>query len=325
MYHGKKLIIGPHIVVRGSQKNYAHFLNYNMSETPDSIYFEDLVAKAIFFKTAEKIYGVKPNSIGDMRYITVPYSVSWINYKTNNQVDLYKIWKTQGLSKEMEELIYQVMVQIDTYLNENAPGSLYGEWAKKEDCWAQIRQQDLDIDLELINQDLLKQEGKRKKISDDEIEDTELKFQLERIKAIPYTIWKKIEKWGYDAEGLTKHQQTLTFNIAGKVRRNVKISPIERQRAIEIIDIVIEKAPDLLFEIDNLDIAEDEAGKYEQEITIELVKKMVAWDKKNKKLKDHYYKYMLNVAEGRTSFNERTKSYVRNNLKYIERFGFKPE
>ena len=31
VYNGKKLVIGPHIVVRGSQKNYAQFLNYNFS------------------------------------------------------------------------------------------------------------------------------------------------------------------------------------------------------------------------------------------------------------------------------------------------------
>ena len=58
IYKGNKLVIAPHIVVRGNQKNYAHFLNYNYKNKPDSIFFEDTVAKAIIFKTSEKIYEI---------------------------------------------------------------------------------------------------------------------------------------------------------------------------------------------------------------------------------------------------------------------------
>ncbi len=72
---GRKAIVGPHIVTRGSQKNYAQFLSYNFDSKIDNIYFEDAIALAILFKTAEKVYGVSPNAIGDMRYITLPTTV----------------------------------------------------------------------------------------------------------------------------------------------------------------------------------------------------------------------------------------------------------
>jgi hypothetical protein len=52
VYNGKRLVIGPHTVVRGSQKNYAQFLNYNFSFKPDNIWFEDAIAKAILFSSA---------------------------------------------------------------------------------------------------------------------------------------------------------------------------------------------------------------------------------------------------------------------------------
>ena len=42
IWNGKKLVIGPHIVVRGSQKNYVQFLNYNMPKKPDNIFYEDV-------------------------------------------------------------------------------------------------------------------------------------------------------------------------------------------------------------------------------------------------------------------------------------------
>jgi hypothetical protein len=55
VFSGKKLVVGPHLVVRGSQKNYAQFLNYNFNIKPNNIWFEDTIAKAILFINAEKI------------------------------------------------------------------------------------------------------------------------------------------------------------------------------------------------------------------------------------------------------------------------------
>jgi hypothetical protein len=41
IWNGKRLAIGPHVVVRGSQKNYVQFLNYNMPDKPDNVFYED--------------------------------------------------------------------------------------------------------------------------------------------------------------------------------------------------------------------------------------------------------------------------------------------
>src|SRR5262249_43427791 len=78
----KKVVIGPHIVVRGNEKNYVEFIKHNLIDKPDNVYFEDLIAKAILYKSAEKVYGVKPNAIGDLRYITVPYALAWLSHQT---------------------------------------------------------------------------------------------------------------------------------------------------------------------------------------------------------------------------------------------------
>jgi len=135
VYLEDKLVIGPHIVVRGSQKNYAQFIAYNIPKNPDNKYFEDAIAKAILFRTAEKLYGIKPNSIGDMRYITVPYTLALLSYKKGTKINLSEIWKKQGISNELETTIYDLMVQVEQFIKKNAPGALYGEWAKKEECW----------------------------------------------------------------------------------------------------------------------------------------------------------------------------------------------
>lgn len=146
VYIEDRLVIGPHIVVRGSQKNYAQFIAHNIPENPNNKYFEDAIAKAILFRTAEKLYGIKPNSIGDMRYITVPYTLALLSFRRDVEINLSDIWKKQIISEGLQEIIYNLMIQVEQFIKENAPGALYGEWAKKEDCWMKLKNELFNIE-----------------------------------------------------------------------------------------------------------------------------------------------------------------------------------
>ena len=209
VFDGKKLVIGPHTVVKGSQKNYVQFINYNLIKKPDNIYFEDIVSKTILFKTAEKIYGIKPAAIGDLRYITVPYSISLLTFETKGKLDLYKIWKNQSLSENLKSLLYDLMVVVESTIKNSAEknhGALYGEWAKKEECWLDLKKQEFDIDFTLLKEDFEdnKSPSKRKRLAD--LEETELlriKEEFDKIKSIPYQVWNTIQDWGRRTEFLS--------------------------------------------------------------------------------------------------------------------------
>ena len=324
VFEGKKLVIGPHIVVRGGQKNYVQFINYNEVKNPDNIYFEDTVAKAIIFRSAEKIYGVKPYAIGDMRYITVPYAIAYLGYLTNYKLDLYKIWKNQSISEQLSNLLYDLMVNIEGYIKKNAPGSLYGEWAKKEECWFSLKNSGIKIDPELLRDDLANSKNPtiRRKISDNDSDNQQIQEDFEKIKSIPHKVWDKIEQWGLVSEKLTQQQRNTALTIAGRVRNKSNISDYERITGLKIIDIVIDNAPEILFEID--DIKNEDIKKNDQtiNITLELIKKMVEWDRKNKKLKDHHFIFMDNVVKGKYPLNERSKSFAIISYNHIKRYGF---
>jgi len=323
IWSGKKLVIGPHVVVRGGQKNYVQFLNYNMPEVPDNVFYEDLVAKAIIFKSAERLYGVKPNSIGDMRYITVPYSLALLNLRIDFKIDLYKIWKNQSVSENFKKILYELMVQLENFIKSNAPGSLYGEWAKKEECWNAIKENNFNIDFNSLKPDFINTKTPvRKSITEDEQVKIEIQEELERIKAIPYQIWNKIESWGRETGELTSYKSSIALNMSGRVRNNSFISDNERKNAIEIIDKVIETAPDLLFEIDDIEIHKEEIVEEVPQINIELIQKMLSWDKKNKRLQDHHFRFMWNVANNKQPLDERAKKYALNNLKILKKYGF---
>ncbi|MFA6128247.1 MAG: AIPR family protein [Bacteroidales bacterium] len=326
---GKKLIIGPHFVVRGNQKNYVQFINYNLVKQPDSIYFEDTVAKAMLFRTAEKIYGIKPNAIGDLRYITVPYSISLLIFQTFNKLDLYKIWKNQGISEQLKSLLYDLMVEVESLIKDSAQknhGALYGEWAKKEDCWIDLKNQQLNIDFNLIRSDFEDKNNpsQRKRISDEESAGIQIEEEIEKLRSVPSSVWHDIEAWGKATGELTEQRKTVAFNLAGRIRANTKITEYERQTGIVILDLVIEKAPELLDHIDELN--DNSKNQYEKpNISLELIKKIVQWDKKNRKLKDLEYKFMLDLAEGRKPFSERNKFIAGLNLSKVKRYGFSEE
>lgn len=325
IFDGKKLVIGPHIVVRGNQKNYVQFINYNLSKKLDSIYFEDIVAKTILFRSTEKIYGIKPNSIGDMRYLTVPYSISLLNYHTNNKLDLYKIWKNQSVSEQLKTLLYDLMVKVEGFIKTQAPGSLYGEWAKKEECWIAVRKNDFDIDFKILKDDLesSKNSSARKRMTDEETSLIQIQEELERIKSVPFMIWRKIENWGKDTDLLNPQQRDVAYNLAAHLRTNSKISDYERNSGIRILNFVIENSPELLKEVDKIVLEESKNVKQEIKITLELLKKMVLWDRKNKRLKDFEYRYLDDMSEGKVALTIKNKQIAGWHLAKLKKFGFK--
>src|ERR1035437_5508773 len=320
---GKKIVVGPHWVVKGNQKNYAQFIGLNLEKKVDSIYYEDIISKAILFRTAEKLYGVKPNSIGDMRYLTVPYSISYFGYQTDHKLDLYRIWRNQGLSEPFKKLLYHLMKEVEQFIKTEAPGALYGEWAKKEECWNELKKEKIDIDFNSIKADFEdpKNPSQRKRLADEETAQAQIQEDIDTINTVPSAVWHKIEDWGRTTEKLSEQQKTVAFNLAGRVRNNTMISDYERASGINILDIVNEKDPELLEEIDELN-AKNKNKPSNKEITLELIKKIVQWDRKNKRLKDGEYKFMAELAEGRKTLSEYNKKIASWNLEKVKRNGF---
>lgn len=322
-YNGKKLVIGPHIVVRGSQKNYAQFISYNFDFKPDNIWFEDTIAKAILILSAEKIYGVKPNAIGDMRYITVPYSIAWLGLKLNYKLDLFKIWKQQNISDNLKSKLYEIMSKIEDYIKAKAPGSLYGEWAKKEECWNAIRGESFNVDLNSLKDDLEnKSSEKRKRLSEEETENTIIEASLNRLKSIHEKTWKKIEDWGQITKNLTQYQGDIISTLIGKIRNNRSISEIERNQGELILNAVSDLKPELFFDMEEFFEANNELKEENIEVTIDLVQRLIQWDRKNRRLDSYKYVFLTEISDGKKTLTDKNKQLVRYSLKTAEKWGF---
>jgi hypothetical protein len=324
-YDGKKLVIGPNFVTKNT-KNYSQFILYKTNEKKlNNIYFEDAISKAILFKACNKIYGVKPNSIGDLKFVVVPYTISYFGFKTNYQLDLYKIWKTQKISENLASFLKDLMIKINKFFNTESPDSLIYMWARKEECWEKLKKVDFDIDWSIIREDLINKKNlsKRQVVSEDETSLRKIQEDFEKIKSIPYSTWKKIEDFGNSTKLLSSYQSNIAFTIAQRVRTNAKLSDSERTNGLIILDIVFEKSPDILFESEDFGMSENTSKSNVPEITIDLIKKMVDWDKRNKKLKDYQFKLMYNILNNNEILTKLNIKYCQSNYTILKKYGFK--
>jgi AIPR protein len=300
----KKLVIGPHIVVRGNQKNHIEFIRHNLVEKPDNVYFEDLIAKAILFRKAEKIYGVKPNAIGDMRYVTVPYSIALLSYQTENKLDFYKIWRNQDISDELKSILFKLMEKVEKYIKTMAPGSLYGEWAKKEECWNLVKKQEFGINLKHELKDDLSDSGSsvvRKRLDDEETQQLEADEQVLKLKEIPAKVWANIADWGRETELLSNQEITLALHFYPILKKKDSLDKKTREDGITLLNKVIEKAPELLEEIENIN---------KQNTIIELTQKLIKLNAKDQKLSDEEVKFLHQISNGEREISEKVQQVI---------------
>ena len=336
VYEGKKLVIGPHVVVKGNEKNFAKFINNNLPSALskiNNIYYEDTIAKAILFRAMDKLYGTKKSetNIGELKQVVVPYTISLLTILTNNRLNLYKIWKEQSISEQLSSFLYDLMKQVNNFILKESPVSHYIEWSKKEECWEKIKQHTwayniLDIEKDLVDDS---QPIIRKEIFFGDKQDNTVEHDMEIITSIPHQLWSKISEWGRDTDSLSINYQSTAMDIAHKLKFNRKFSDNDRQRAMAIYDIVCEKNIELLLEADELANVEapqktptTEESQILELITIELVQKMVDWDRRKRVLKDWQWKVMDDVVKGKRQLDDRMKYGFYSNLKRLRSKGF---
>ena len=343
VYEGSKLVIGPHIVVRGSEKNYAQFVAKNLPSSAkkiNNIYFEDTIAKAVLFKTADELYGTKRkgNNIGELKSVVVPYTIGLLNHLVGGRINLYTIWKNQKISESLAKVLYSLMLQVNPFIMRISPSNNYLEWAKKEECWTSVRDnKDWKLDLASIEEDLVPPNTTiTRKVTVNTDADDKYEHDLKIVKSIPYKLWIKFAEWGSESGMLNLNLQSKAKEIANDLKYNHKLTSATVSRGMAIFDKVCEENYELLEEVDRLKEEEQEEKEQKDkqrntvrsinvndaEIDIELIKRMVEWDRKNRVLENWKFKVMQDVAIGLKPLTEKLKWGFRLNLKALLLRGF---
>ena len=282
----------PWLVARGAQKNYAEYLKkLGKDFLPNSVFFEDLIAKAILFRAADQEYGRGATKLGDYKFLTVPYTLAWLNHITEGQIDLFRIWKEQEVSEALRAALNRALRTIDHYLQQSAGTKLVSERAKQEDCWLQLRNVPMPADkLQRLLSELQvdfadpQQQKKPYRQTNDDLAAEERRQQEDAIHALGTTAWEMIEQWGRQTELLSQHKRDRCNSIARNIIKQRPLTDSEIETGQLIIDLLLEHNPGLLDEIQ-----EQTAPPASQEpatfaVTHELLNRLFEWERKNRNL-----------------------------------------
>ena len=139
----------PHIVSQGAQKNFNVFMQ-EMQEfgatdwTPNSDYFKKLISYLIIYKTTEKI--IRSLKYPAYRANIAAYTVAYMSLNAEANLDYQLIWSNQAISEQFEAAIRKLTDGIDKEIRRSGGSLNITEWAKKEACWQEVSQSNLQFD-----------------------------------------------------------------------------------------------------------------------------------------------------------------------------------
>ena len=261
----KEIHFGPHIACLGNEKVFEYYFKNVMPQDPnmiDSVYFEDVIAKAIMFMDADKRYGTKrTGAIGDLKKTVVPYALALLYQEVGGRIDWFKIWERQSISPEMSDLLYSLMYKVNDFIRHNSPIDRFDEWGKKQECWDTLRNQDWDIDISSIRSDLYPEgQPPRRHVREfGEGNEYIMAHQRKVVEAIPREIWDQILDWGESSGVFNAAQKIAVKEITRKVHNGQKLDDDEVERAIDIRDKVAQENIDILYMSDTF--ADEDAEK----------------------------------------------------------------
>jgi hypothetical protein len=127
----------PYRVCLGGQKNFQHFMQRLKDEPPpppDAAWFKPI---AILYRSVERtVRAMKFPAYGAQ---IVAYLVAGLSHRTGGRIDFGRLWSSQAVSPQLEELVRAWAPQIDSALRASAGQRNPSEWYKKEDCWTALR------------------------------------------------------------------------------------------------------------------------------------------------------------------------------------------
>lgn len=234
----------PFYVSEGAQKNFRRFtlrLNQRKGKLPDEKYYQNLIAKAILFKSTEKL--VSKQQYGGYRANIVTYTIAFLSFKTAQRIDLEKIWKEQGLSPALEGEIIAVSKLVQHAITNPPGGANVGEWCKKEMCWKSIKEYEYmfskTFESELISVDTSASSAVPVNSIDSLTEDDQ--SIIDEVSNIPASIWFELARWAKDTYNFQPWQRSLLFSVGTLISRERKPSIKQSIHALKAYEEAKEK------------------------------------------------------------------------------------
>lgn len=141
----------PHLVCLGAEKNFVRFaerLDADGEPEVNRDYFRHAVAKAILWKTCEKLFDSL--DLRGYRSNSVAYAMAWLAEKAGRRIDLNHIWARQHVSPATCTALKVVCKAAWEHLNQQQ-GNV-NEASKKSECWEVFRGRDIALAPEWLSE-----------------------------------------------------------------------------------------------------------------------------------------------------------------------------
>jgi hypothetical protein len=135
----------PHTVALGADKNFSAYMlrvDGGGSPLPGRTHFEELVAKALLFRTTEKLIG--DLKLGGYRSQTVTYTLALLSARVGTAVDLGDIWRQQEIPAGIVDVIRDLAPSVHSQIVHSAGSSNVSEFAKRQSCWEAVQRLSVD-------------------------------------------------------------------------------------------------------------------------------------------------------------------------------------
>ena len=228
----------PHVVSLGAEKNFREFtikLQERGRLNVDNRYFEHLIAKAILFKRAEKI--VQSQNYGGYRANIVTYSLSYLAHKSQQRIDLSKIWQEQNISHVLAETLIKVSQMVWKNIVSPPGGRNITEWCKKKECWEAILNQHVELGADFINELIEVGRYDTTKINRGSLApDAQDLEKISKIMLVTAETWFKLSAWAKQTNNLQPWQRGLSYSLGRLISRGATPSRKQAEQGLKIIE-----------------------------------------------------------------------------------------
>ena len=226
----------------GAEKNFIRFTALLVDKgypAVDEDYFQRLVAKAILFKTAEKLVGAQ--GYGGFRAQIVTYTLAWLSHSTAQRIDLETIWKEQKLSEALCDAITTVSKHANEHIVNPPPNRRNpGEWCKREECWEAFRSKTIRtpraLQGELVDTSRPNDSRRIASQSGPDVHDPDVARAIGRVMEVHADTWFEISRWAKETDNLLPWQRGLAFSLGRLIRSNKAPSPKQAAQGVKILD-----------------------------------------------------------------------------------------
>ena len=233
----------PHIVSRGSQRNFADFAQRigsawkKDSNQFNEMFYREVVAKAIVFKATERLVTDQPWYQGGYRANVVAYAVSKLAHDVSGMkraLGFRTIWDSQNVGSVLFEALVLSAEAVHNVIVDPPPSMRnVTEWAKQQACWHRASQINVEWPegLETVLISFGDRESAKRYAAKDQRVVNGIEAQMAVVKS-GAGFWKEVKQWGDAAAKLTPTEQGILAS-ATAIPKKV---PSEKQ-SVRIIEI----------------------------------------------------------------------------------------